>query len=352
MRWANPLGAALALALGFALAPAACRQTVYIEYDGSLGGSGGGNPFDGGDGGPSSGFCAGGQTHNVQFSNAPDVIVALDRSASMATTPFATSTRLDQALTGLYQVIQRYQTTVRFGYVGFPGTGSSGCSNGQSCCASDVMYPTTNGYDAFRFATTCDPTSPFCATTSDRPTDAALQGAFSAYNMFDLQSRNRFVLLVTDGEPMCGPRSECGNAESEVAMLSNSPTRVDTVVIGIGDGGATCLQQLALSGGRQLQNAPYYHHVSTGSDLQDALSSVVSDLAHTACWIDITSPLSNPDHLGVSIDGVAVPHNMYDGWDYQGSDKSTIKLSQTWCDLLLSSDSGALRLQSCTIAQP
>ena len=353
MRWTTLLGAALALALG--LAPAACRQTVYIDYDGSLGGSGGGfggsggnNSFDGGDGGPSSGFCAGGFTHNVQFTNAPDVIVALDRSSSMATTPFGSSTRLDQALTGLYQVIQRYQTIVRFGYVGFPGPS---CPSGQSCCASDPMYPTTNGLQLFRFNTYCDPTSPAsCATTSDRPADAALRAASDVYGNFDLQSRNRFVLLVTDGEPMCASRSQCNDAEMEIAMASGFPTRFDTVVIGIGDGGANCLQKLALSSGRHLSNPPYYYDVSTVTDLQEALLSAVADLAQTACLIDITTPLSNGDRLGVSIDGVTVPHNTYEGWDYQGQDKSTIKLAGSWCETLLMSDFGSLRLQSCTTA--
>ncbi|HMF44903.1 MAG TPA: vWA domain-containing protein [Polyangia bacterium] len=350
MRGTTLLGVALALAPLLA----ACQQTVYLNYDGSIGTGGGG--IDGGDSGIPSGFCAGGQIRNVQGSSeSPDIIVALDRSASMSTTSLAgTMSRLDVALADLYDVVQHYQGSVRFGYVGFPAPASMSCSNGQACCAdSNFMFPTTMAYQGFHVATTaCDPTTPQCTTTADRPTDVALRICGNTYNMFDSQNRNRFVLLVTDGEPSCGSRDQCSDAQSEIAMLSGNPTQVDTVVIGIGDSGAPCLQQLALSGGHHLQNAPYYYHVTSSQDLQTAISSAVTDLAQIACTIDIYSPLSNPDRLGVFIDGVPVPHNMYDGWEYQGQDKSTIKLSPSWCDRLLSADANSLKLQSCSMGGP
>src|SRR5436190_16290748 len=112
MRRTTPAGLALALAL--ALPGAACQQTVYLNYDGSVAtGSGGG------DGGSPSTFCAGGQTRSVQGgSESPDIIVALDRSSSMNTLLFGSLSRLDVALAGLYDVVQRYHSSVRFGYVG------------------------------------------------------------------------------------------------------------------------------------------------------------------------------------------------------------------------------------------
>jgi len=341
-------GAALALAL------MGCQQTVYLNYDGSPG-MGGGSGFDAGDGGPPPNFCAGGQTRNVPGGmESPDIIVALDRSSSMNTMLTSSMSRLDAALAGLYDEVMRYQGSVRFGYVGFPAPASMSCSNGGQCCAdSNFMFPTTMGYQGFHVATTsCDPTTPQCATTADRPTDAALRMCGNAYNMFDTSNRNRFVLLVTDGEPSCGSRDECSDSQSEIAMLSGNPTQVDTVVIGIGDVGASCLQQLALSGAHHLPNAPYYYHVSTSMDLGAAIDAAVTDLAQTACTIDVYQPPANPDRLGVFIDGALVPHNMYDGWEYQGQDKSTIRLSSPWCDRLLSAAAGALKLQSCSMAQP
>jgi hypothetical protein len=367
MRWSTPLAVALALAASLT----ACRQTVVLD-PGDGGGAGSGGSFGGGfgggfggfgaggtsDAGPPSSFCAGGMTKTVVAApETPDIIVALDRSSSMNTPLTGSQSRVDAALQSLYDVVQRYQTSVRFGYIGFPATANSTCSNGQACCAEDsnFMIPTSMGFQSFLNKTTCDATTPQCARTADRPTDAALHSCRYFYSNYELTVRNRFVLLITDGEPGCGSRSECSDATSEISTLTGSPTLVDTVVIGIGDSGASCLTMLATTGGNHNpQNAPYYYHASSGLDLANFINEAVGDLAQSACTIDLIGNLpSNSDRLGVSINGVPIMHGGgYDSWDYQGQDKTTIKLSGNACTEFLAAGAAALRLVSCSMGPP
>jgi hypothetical protein len=369
MRWSTSLAVALALAAPLA----ACRQTVVLDVgDGGGAGSGGsfGGSFGGGfggfgaggsgasDAGPPSSFCAGGMTKFLGAApETPDLIVALDRSSSMNTPLTGNQSRVDVALSNLYDVVQRYQTSVRFGYIGFPATAYSTCSSGQTCCAdSNFMIPTSMGFQSFLNYTTCDVATPQCSRTADRPTDAALHSCRYFYSNYEQTVRNRFVLLITDGEPGCGSRSECSDANSEISALTGPPTSVETVVIGIGDAGASCLTMLALSGGgiHNPQNPPYYYHASSGLDLANFISAAVGDLAQTACTIDITSNLpSNSDRLGVFINGVPIMHGGgYDSWDYQGQDKTSIKLSGNACTEFLAAGASALRLVSCSMGPP
>ncbi len=148
----------LALALG------ACRQTVVFDRDG--------------DGGPGnlSNFCLDGKRVTVRVTpRTPEIIVALDRSASMSAPFGATSiSEVEAALVALGAAAERYQTLVLFGFVEFPGT-RFGCTDTQGCCSGPVRGFFGDPLSLVSEARSCDFPMPGCVTSEERPTDGGTE---------------------------------------------------------------------------------------------------------------------------------------------------------------------------------
>ena len=106
MRWS--------ISLALALSVAACRQTIVLDQHVDGGGGRRRRQRPGVLYGAAAGF----------HPEAPEVIVALDRSVGMATR-FGDSTVLAAARDAIDQQATRYQKLIRFGYVEFPGASNS-----------------------------------------------------------------------------------------------------------------------------------------------------------------------------------------------------------------------------------
>ena len=76
-----------------------------------------------------------------------------------------------------------------------------------------------------------------CARSAPAPTAAALASCARFFGMVDQGVRNRYVLLVTDGDPDCAGASSdaCKDAQFQVSTLAN-PSNVTTIVVGLGPG--------------------------------------------------------------------------------------------------------------------
>lgn len=340
------LGRARPLLLALALA--ACRQTVILDpsvnTDGATntGEGGSGAHFDGGrlDGFSGDRFCVGGQIQPLSFTlRGPEVIVSVDRSASMQSS-FGSGTWLQVIQQQVHSLIFKYQKIVRFGYQEFP-TPTAICGSPQGCCAGDVTPPMFNNLHAIENVMAACPGNGNICVLNQRPLTHALSKCEATYASVGDNGRNRYVLLLIGGEPTCmGPDqglSSCGNAVAEVLKMNNGSIR--TVVFGVGDEAAgnarACLDDLALKGGLDGAASPFYHLAQTPTELSAALGPVVKRMAEEACHIDIRSPPADPAQVQLLFDGVQVPPDGVDGWDFDPGFSFKITVHGRWCDTLL-----------------
>jgi len=320
----------LALALG------ACRQTVVFDRaDGSL-------PDDLAD------YCLDGDRDVLQYTQRPpNVIVALDRSSSM-NAPFGAVTEIKAALATLDDVSARYQTSVRFGFVEFPGVVSTAyCSDDYRCCAGRVTPPFSD-YQAFQFAAhNCDQPSFACATTSDeRPTAEALRACFDAYAQAGSPKGNRYVLLVTDGAPTCGG-SGCP-AQTMVGNLRDANVMTFVVVLGNVANNA-CLRDMALAGGADTKTSPFYHSAISPETLSATVSKIVGTIAEDACTLELWDPVTDPDQISLFLDTARIARGGPNGWDFADKDRSWITLQGAACEQLHAASAGALDVYRCSV---
>ncbi len=318
-----------------ALALAACRQTVvFNRADGSL-------PAD------LAAYCLDGDRDVLQYTQRPpNVIVALDRSASM-NAPFGAVTEIRAALATLDDVSARYQTSVRFGFVEFPGVVSTAyCSDDYRCCAGKVTPPFSD-YQAFQFAAhNCDQPSFSCTTTSEeRPTTEALRACFNAYSESGPLKGNRYVLLVTDGAPTCG-----GSGCSAAQMITNlRGANVMTFVVVLGNvTNDDCLSTMALSGGADIGMSPFYHSAISPETLNIAVSKIVGTIAEDACRLELRDPAADPDQVSLFLDSDRIVKGGPNGWDFADKDRKWITLQGAACERLHAAPAGALDVYRCS----
>jgi hypothetical protein len=360
----------LAFALAFPVTGTlgACRQTVVLDplagADGGagaggpgpvvdagpdIGRNGGGNRFDGGH--PDlSGFCQGGQIARLQIMmRTPDVIISVDRSASMQAW-FGTGTRLQVIQQQVKALIDKYAKHVFFGYQEFPsplgGTGSMGmgtCGYGQGCCAGDVTPPTYNNVHAIERAIgACDNNTTGCVQPQRPIGDALAKCArtFSTSTSMN-DTGHRYVLLLTGGDPNCqGPdpmATPCDNAVTQVTQLRSN--LIDTAVFGVGDGAidAACLDSLASLGGFDTGGPLPYHLAKTPTELSASLAPLIDGIAQEACTIDVLSPPADPSNVALFFDGLGVPVDAINGWDFDRSNV-TLTVHGTYCTAMLKSN--------------
>ncbi len=331
-------GTGLVVALALATTLAACEQRVVFEASGATGGTGGGSAgtSSGGTGGGGIGGvgCPGGVSHDL-FYMAPmaEIIVALDRSTSM-NGQFGSWTKSAAAAAALSNAVEAFQDSIRLGYVAFPDP--SGC-NGMGCCFIEAGIPSQHGYGKFvDDLHACDSPTAGCVSSGERPIGAALAGSLDVFSRLDPFARNRYVLLVTDGqadeEAGCseGSNDPCRVATWQASALNNQ-YRARTNVVGLNTSGQDrCLNDIAASGFGS-------YDIVSPNNLESTIEAIVHEMADDACKIDVERPM-DPNHVTLRIGNVEVPRNDADGWDFDGSNLTRITLRPAACDLLLKSD--------------
>ena len=324
-------------ALGVVASLSGCRQLVVFDNfpDGGGANDVGGGQTDGAsvDGREDAGglFCLGGgsRTINVTIPSV-EVVVALDRSTGM-NGRFYDSTQLGAGTAKeLEQLVERYQAAIRFGLVLFPSP-SPGCFGPPECCVGPTSPPTSPGLFAFDFALNyCNQPGTNCPVTSQRPIAQALDGAYTSNS--DVRSHS--VLLVTSGDPGCTAAvggDVCRDAEFEVSKLTGFLIKTAVVGVGVAEGGRSCLDRLARAGG--FGNSASV--AGSPAELAKALDDFVAKIGHEdACELDVHSPLGPSDQVIVFQGGMPVPYGQ-GGWDFDGSNRSSIRLHGAACDRLL-----------------
>jgi len=218
-----------------------------------------------------------------------NLLVLVDRSASMNQRFGATNSRWDALHTALVDVATRYQTNVRFGVALYPGM-DQGCNVGGNCQQGHVFaeLPATPG-DIDQTMANAKRCSNF-----GTPTDAAL-GALVDYQPLHDDLHANYVLLVTDG------KSSCSDPSSSASVLQMQTSDIRTFVLGFGANVDHAeLASTAAAGKTALPSLPYYQ-VDDETALATALSSVASR-ARSCTYALSTIPFA-PQQLVVRIDG-------------------------------------------------
>jgi len=305
---------------GLALSLAACRQTVVFDQTGF---DGGGQAGDGG--GPS--MCSGPPTQF--FPEFPEVVIALDRSSGM-NTRLGDTTALFAARDALIEQTPRYQKSIWFTYVDFPGATSSCGSTGNGCCAGILRAPTSD-FQKFQSALrACEATQSCASSTYQRPASSALYSASLAFQP-DGNGITRRILLITNGRPDCGANqsSGCGDVQSWISDLARRD--VGTILIAPGQidqDAEQCFQSLALADASQPQ---------TPEDLASQVGQSLRSIATGACVLDVAlpTPIQDANRPKLYWKNTLVPQaHSGDGWELirQGYE---IILRGVWCDRLI-----------------
>jgi hypothetical protein len=340
-----PLASSLLLVLAFGLG---CRQLVVFDgfpdsglpsdgpitdgpiTDGSLPG----DAHD--DGGP---FCPSGDSKTIiPYSTPVDVVVLLDRSTGMNAKFNDGSTLASASSEALRTIVGRYDEAVNFALVLFPGAAS--CPSDPSCCVAQVSPPT-----AFGFSSTLDScnTPGTCAITSQRPIAQALDSSYYFYTQsFDPA---RYVLLLTSGDPGCssGPGDNCDDEVSKTNNLwTNIKVHTEVIAVGLSDGSG-CLNRLAQAGGL----AGTASTSTSSSDLLVKIEDFVRWIARDACRLDLHPSPGNGDDVAIFQNGMPVPSGGPNGWEFDGFNRSSIRLHGTSCDRLLTNGVDELSIKAC-----
>jgi hypothetical protein len=356
-----PAGALLALAL---TAPG-CGANYYAGSQGGAAGGGGGlghlpDAAAGRDGTPSIDPTAdaescGGEEFTLTRGLPPDVLIVLDRSASMAQTPpGGGAIKYVQVLAAIRQVVQILDSEVRFGMEFFPTDMSCGIDAVDIPVAPNNFGPIAGAADIFQ-------------PGGNTPTADAIH--FAGSYLGTLGTPNpKYIVLATDGYPNCitqtvpcmcppgwsaDPSSQCVKASDPTqhyacdsmggsgvntayAAIADLASRgIFTYVIGIATSATeqVGLNVLAEAGGAARSGPIEYYPTTNQADFAAAMSSIAMGVA--SCSFTLTMPPPDRDRVSVLVGGNAAPRDPshMNGWDY-GPGGTTVQLYGSWCDMV------------------
>ena len=285
--------------------------------------------------------CAVDAAVNLNPSSAVDILIMLDGSESMST-GFGSGTRYGVVAGVLSDLVDAYQSRIRFGFATFPGEDTSCPSQTVTgCCAGppSVGVAPNNGV-AVQGALQSAP-----SLTGNTPTALALQRARKYYADLADRFADRYVLLATDGLPDCtlsgalsasqpvnadgGLTSACLDAITQMQALVKDGVKV--VVLGVGAelnddpaGPPECLTQMAQAGPMQ------YYSAASPENLKLALETIFGGATRTSCLLELDPPPSSPDSVSVYLDEQEIPQNPDNGWGFDG-DTQHIRIIGEYC---------------------
>ena len=273
--------------------------------------------------------CTAGPPMNLNAS-VVDVLIVFDGSESMGI-GFGQGTRYSVLAAVLSNLVDAYQSRIRFGFAQFPGANS--LCQGRAvagCCAG----PPSAGVAPDNGVVVQEALKNVLPLAGNTPTALALQRAREYYaGLADYVSK-RYVLLATDGLPSCtlsgalsssqpadadgGVPSACQDAVDQVDALAHDHITVMVVAVGAEpnddpEGSPECLEQMAQAGGM-----PYYSAASP-DDLQTTIEQIFGGVERTSCSFELTPPPTSPDLVSVYLDGQQIPRNQEDGWDFDSA---------------------------------
>ena len=298
---------------------------------GNLGGSITIDPTMGGTGAPdvAHGECA--QKNFVLASKPADVLLVLDRSASMIehTVPPDNKTRWDAVVAGLTFVIAATNSSVSWGLKFFPEGEGSECTP-----LTDMVPAEIAPGNAAKVTGLISNTK---ALGNGTPTGDAINKA-TAY----LKSRNasnQFIVLATDGQPSCPSGGDAALAFAVQAITAAKAAGFPTYVIGVVDPVADKstpprLNAMAEAGGTSRSDNPVadkFFQAYSQEQLTAALQAVTGQVA--SCVFEFDKKPPDETNIAVKVNGALVVQDKSkaEGWDYTSDQYMGLELHGEAC---------------------
>ena len=346
-----------------------CRYTYGVGLPGPAGDAGGGSAETGGaqaadasvdqsspsdkNGSNYPDQCASSRHFYVQ-SNSVEMIIALDRSTSMQSEAFSSSTKWLAARQAIVASTAAHPS-IRFSVEQFPSLADCG---GQACCAD---WPSLQPYhSSLGDQLTCGSGDAGCASAGDdSPSYDALK---RCHDYFDFQSSQdhsfQFVLLVTDKGPSCAGyvapgSSPCSQAQNEASSLGKN-LGVQTFIVALNSDGHTpdCLASIADANSSNFPGNPSQLAVAANDkDLSDSLEAIMTSVEANLCRFSLKLTSNDPTQVSIASNQQHVPFDATgtQGWRFDPTSGEVV-LSGFYCKDLTSAQ-GHTNLQ-VTDCQP
>jgi hypothetical protein len=289
---------------------------------------------DAGDGPRCSDFM---QNVRLEFET-PEVIIALDRSYSMFQRLPGGKSWWQASKEELATYIEANEGAIMFGYEEFPSRDS--CDPGSACCGSPVIVaPSLNSHWDIEKQWHCDGPASFCYETSmDAPSGDALMQVRQFFDGEQDPVADRFVLLVTDGDPSCGSNpDECDDAQRQANRMF-SMGGIKTMVLGMGADAkaSTCLDAISSMGQTAGSGMPRFTLAGDPGQLQAQLRKAMAPAEDRACRYLIRADVKNRDKVSVTANFSTLPRDRThkEGWDFDPPDAPEIQIYGSVCTKL------------------
>jgi von Willebrand factor type A domain len=245
---------------------------------------------------------------------APDLLIVMDRSLSMAPVRWVPSVQ------AVNQLVTQYQNAVDFGLSVFPPVLKDipdldrlDLTDLDRSCGKavlDVPVAPTNAVAVSGALSAMQPggTTPTAAALASALT---FLGSRSQRGLDVAASKPGYVLLVTDGEPNCSTTAIQDSVAAAAALLSAG---IKVFVVGYSvSAAAETMNSIAKAGGTER-----YYGVESPDELDAALRAITKDVVRCDFELATTTQNPNPNFILVTIDGKQISPSNTDGWEVNG----------------------------------
>lgn len=266
-----------------------------------------------------------------------EILLVLDRSASMADPPDGTSgdSKWSLVVPGVNEVVTKTNSSVSWGLKVFPE------GEGSACIAASVTNAIPVPIAASNAKAVTDAVTATLPKGNGTPTGDTINAAVTYLKT--LSSPNpKFILLATDGEPSCANAKQDTKAARLLAVSAigeAAKAGFKTFVVGVAttkDTATQALNDMAVAGLMPRVStdpaAPKYYLASTKDALVQAMQEITGQVS--SCSFHLTSKPPDPSNIAVKVNGMKAPHDTarMNGWDYTDSSSLEVAVYGSWCD--------------------
>jgi len=276
----------------------------------------------------------------------PDMLIVLDRSASMA--PSGNESRTDRwrgSMEAVVEVTAALDEGIAFGLMTFPAARGGGGRLGPGdvtlqCAPGTLDVPLGLGKGG-EIARALGRMGPGGFTPTAATLEAALSAIGSPTTADQAVTPPKYVLLVTDGDPNCsedfgglvggGVTADPKAREATIAAIERlTDEGVQTYVVGYQTAQSSFagqLDRMAAAGGTGDKK---HRSVESGSELTRAFEELTGRAL--SCSYELSAPVDDASRVLVTVDGKPrALDRTADGWTL-GGDRRTVTLTGAACD--------------------
>jgi hypothetical protein len=288
--------------------------------------------------------------------NSAEVIILLDRSLAMQQS-FGSSTKLGAVQDSLRTAISTYQSSIRFGFIEYPGPNSQTDCDDKSCCANKVQVkPGLNSLRDMEGWMRCETSSYPCPIpTTDTPLHfglASISNSMILGNSFEYSrsqwnssDNSQYIFLFAAADAACsGKNSVCSDALNQVKNLASLDIRIITFTIGWIPSASSCMAKI-IQATPSSNSFKKFFSIEKEADLNTLFEFLLTSLSRESCELKLEDPVNRPGQLVVTFDDIPIARDLANGWFLNSNQHaSSIRFYGQACDALRSTPSIAIKI--------